>query len=240
MEGITEMTERPNIVLVHGAWADGSSWSGVIERLQADGYHVTAPQFPMTSLADDVARLRHVLDLQDGPTVVAGHSYGGQIMTALGTDAPNAVALVYVAAFGLDEGETLGGLLGQGPTPPALAHSVTDKQGFVWLAEDDFVQHFAADLDPVRARVMYAVQQPLAGSTFNDVMGVPAWRSLPTWFLVATEDQAIPPDGERLFASRMGASTIEVPSSHVAMVSHPDEAARLIVTAAEASAAPAA
>jgi len=234
------MTERPNIVLVHGAWADGSSWSGVIERLQADGYHVTAPQFPMTSLADDVARLRHVLDLQDGPTVVAGHSYGGQIMTALGTDAPNAVALVYVAAFGLDEGETLGGLLGQGPTPPALAHSVTDKQGFVWLAEDDFVQHFAADLDPVRARVMYAVQQPLAGSTFNDVMGVPAWRSLPTWFLVATEDQAIPPDGERLFASRMGASTIEVPSSHVAMVSHPDEAARLIVTAAEASAAPAA
>jgi pimeloyl-ACP methyl ester carboxylesterase len=240
MEGITEMTERPNIVLVHGAWADGSSWSGVIERLQADGYHVTAPQFPMTSLADDVARLRHVLDLQDGPTVVAGHSYGGHIMTALGTDAPNAVALVYVAAFGLDEGETLGGLLAQGPTPPALAHSVTDKQGFVWLSEDDFVQHFAADLDPVRAKVMYAVQQPLAGSTFNDVMGAPAWKSLPTWFLVATEDQAIPPDGERLFASRMGASTIEVPSSHVAMVSHPDEAARLISTAAEASATPAA
>jgi pimeloyl-ACP methyl ester carboxylesterase len=194
----------------------------------------------MTSLADDVARLRHVLDLQDGPTVVAGHSYGGQIMTALGTDAPNAVALVYVAAFGLDEGETLGGLLGQEPTPPALAHSVADKQGFVWLSEDDFVQHFAADLDPVRAKVMYAVQQPLAGSTFNDVMGVPAWKSLPTWFLVATEDQAIPPDGERLFASRMGASTIEVPSSHVAMVSHPDEAARLISTAAEASATPAA
>jgi len=117
---------------------------------------------------------------------------------------------------------------------------VTDKQGFVWLSEDDFVQHFAADLDPLRAKVMYAVQQPLAGSTFNDVMGVPAWKSLPTWFLVATEDQAIPPDGERLFASRMGASTIEVPSSHVAMVSHPDEAARLISTAAEASATPAA
>jgi pimeloyl-ACP methyl ester carboxylesterase len=197
---------------------------------------VTAPQFPMTSLADDVARLRHVLDLQDGPTVVAGHSYGGQIMTALGTDAPNAVALVYVAAFGLDEGETLGGLLGQGPTPPALAQSVTDKQGFVWLSEDDFVQHFAADLDPVRAKMMYAVQQPLAGSTFNDVMGVPAWKSLPTWFLVATEDQALPPDGERLFASRMGPSIIEVPSSHVAMVSHPDEAARLFSTAADASA----
>ncbi len=109
-----------NVVLVHGARADGSSWSGVIERLQADGYHVTAPQFPMTALADDVARLRQVLDLQDGPTIVAGHSYGGQIMTALGTDAPNAAGLVYIAAFGLDEGESLGALVSQGPTPPAL------------------------------------------------------------------------------------------------------------------------
>jgi pimeloyl-ACP methyl ester carboxylesterase len=101
------MNARPNIVLVHGAWADGSSWSGVIERLQADGYHVTAPQFPLTALADDVARLRQVLDLQDGPVIVAGHSYGGQIMTALGPDAPNVAGLVYVAAFGLDQGESL-------------------------------------------------------------------------------------------------------------------------------------
>src|SRR5690242_7244096 len=173
------MDGRPNIVLVHGAWADGSCWSGVIERLQADGYRVTAPRFPLTSLADDVARLRHVLELQDGPTVVAGHSYGGQIVTALGTDAPNAVALVHTAAFGLDEGESLGGLLSQGPTPPALVHLITDKQGFVWLSEDDFVGHFAADVDRVRAEVMYAVQQPLAGASFNDVMGVPAWKSLP-------------------------------------------------------------
>src|SRR5580704_5401873 len=105
------MNARPNIVLVHGAWADGSSWSRVIERLQADGYRVTAPQFPLTSLADDVVRLRHVLTLQDGPTVIAGHSYGGQVMTVLGEDAPNVVGLVYVAAFGLDEGESLGGLL---------------------------------------------------------------------------------------------------------------------------------
>jgi pimeloyl-ACP methyl ester carboxylesterase len=101
------MRARPNIVLVHGAWADGSSWSGVIERLQADGYRVTAPQFPLTSLADDVARLRHVLALQDGPTIVAGHSYGGQVMTALGTDAPNVVGLVFIAAFGLEEGESI-------------------------------------------------------------------------------------------------------------------------------------
>ena len=186
----------------------------------------------MTALADDVARLRHVLDRQDGPTIVAGHSYGGQIMTALGTDAPNVVGLVYIAAFGIDEGESLGALLSQGPVTPALAHLFTDKQGFGWLSEDDFVDHFAADVDPVKAKVMYAVQQALAGSAFTDVMGVPAWKSLPSWYLVATEDQAIPPDAERLFASRMGATTVEVPSSHVAMVSHPDEVAQLIETAA--------
>ncbi len=228
------MTTRPNIVLVHGAWADGSSWSAVIERLQADGYNVIAPQFPMTSIADDVARLRQVLDFQDGPTIVAGHSYGGQIMTSLGTDAPNVAGLVYIAAFGIDEGESLGALLSQGPVTPALAHLFTDKQGFGWLSEDDFVHHFAADVDPVKAKAMYAVQQALAGSAFTDVMGVPAWKSLPSWFLVATEDQAIPPDAERLFASRMGATTIEVPSSHVAMVSHPDEVTQLIEAAAAA------
>jgi pimeloyl-ACP methyl ester carboxylesterase len=230
----TGMSARPNIVLVHGAWADGSSWSGVIERLQADGYHVTAPQFPLTSLAADVARLRQVLNVQDGPTVVAGHSYGGQIMTALGTDAPHVVGLVYVAAFGLDKGESLGALLSQGPVTPALAHLFTDEQGFGWLSEDDFVHHFAADVDPARAKVMYAVQQGLAGSAFNDVMGEPAWQSLPSWYLVATNDEAIPPEAERLFAGRMGATTVEVPSSHVAMVSHPDEVTRLITTAAKA------
>src|SRR5947207_7587108 len=157
-----------NIVLVHGAWADGSRWSAVIERLQADGYNVTAPQFPESSLAADVARLRQVLARQHGPTIVAGHSYGGQIVTALGTDAPNVVGLVYIAAFGLDEGESIGALLAQGPPTPALAHLSIDQQGFAWLPEDDFVHHFAADVDPVKAKVMYA---------------------LPSWFLVADGDQ---------------------------------------------------
>src|SRR5580692_10977423 len=232
--GSTKMTARPNIVLVHGAWADGSSWSGVVERLQADGYHVTAPQFPLTALADDVARLRQVLEFQDGPVIVAGHSYGGQIMTALGPDAPNVAGLVYVAAFGLDQGESLGAVLSQGPATPALAHLFTDTWGFAWLSEDDFVSHFAADVDPVKARVMYAVQQALATSVFGDVMGVPAWKTLPSWYLVAADDQAIPPDAERLFASRMGAATVEIHSSHVPMVSHPGEVARLIETAADA------
>ena len=228
------MSAPANVILVHGAWADGSCWSGVIERLQADGYHVTAPQFPLTALADDVARLRHVLDLQDGPAIVAGHSYGGQVITALGADAPNVAGLVYIAAFGIDEGESLGALLGQGPPPPAIEHLFTDPQGFIWLPEDDFVKHFASGVDPVRARVLHAVQQPLAGSSFTDVMGTPSWKSRPSWYLVAAGDQAIPPDAERLFASRMGATTVEVSAGHLPMVSHPDETARLITAAAEA------
>jgi pimeloyl-ACP methyl ester carboxylesterase len=230
-----EMQPRPNIILVHGAWADGSSWSSVIERLQADGYHVTAPQFPLTSTTDDVGRLRHVLALQDGPTVVVGHSYGGQVMTALGTDAPNVVGLVYIAAFGIDEGESLGGLLAQGPPTPALAHQFVDNEGFVWLTEDDYVNHFAADVDPVKAKVLYAAQQPLSVSAFDEVMMVPAWKSLPSWYLVAQDDQALPPDAERLFANRMGATTVEVPSGHLAMVSHPAEVVKLTETAAEAA-----
>jgi pimeloyl-ACP methyl ester carboxylesterase len=228
------MNGRPNVVLVHGAWADGSCWIDVIERLQADGYHVTAPQFPETSTADDVSRLRQVLNLQDGPTIVAGHSYGGQIITALGTDAPNVAGLVYITAFGLDQGETLSALLSQGPTPPALAHPFTDEQGFMWLPQDDFVQHFAADVDPVRAKAMHAAQQPIASSAFSHAMGVPAWKSLPSWYLVATHDEAIPPDAQHMFATRMGATTIEVPASHLAMVSHPDETAQCIKAAAEA------
>ena len=229
------MNGRPNIVLVHGAWADGSCWSGVIERLQAEGFQVRAPQFPLSSLADDVARLRQVLEFQDGPTIVVGHSYGGQIMTALGPDAPpNVVGLVYIAAFALDEGESLGALLSQGPVTPALAHLFTDSRGFGWLSEDDFVNHFAGDVEPTRARVLYAVQQPLASSAFTDVMGVPAWKSLPSWYLVAQNDEALPPDAERLFASRMGATTVEAPSSHVAMISHPQEVTDLIEKAAEA------
>jgi pimeloyl-ACP methyl ester carboxylesterase len=203
--------------------------------LQADGYRVTAPQFPMTRLADDVARLRQVLTRQHGPTLVAGHSYGGQIITALGTDAPNVVGLVYIAGFGLDEGESIGALLEQGPPTPALAHLDVDPQGFAWLPEDDFVNHFAADVDPVKAKVMFAVQQPLHWSALGEVMGVPAWKALPSWFLIADGDQAIPPDAQRQFAPRMGATTIEVPTNHVAMVSHPDEVLQFIKTAAEAA-----
>jgi pimeloyl-ACP methyl ester carboxylesterase len=230
------MNASPNIVLVHGAWADGSCWSAVVERLQADGHTVTAPQFPLTSLADDVERLRHVLRLQSGPTLVAGHSYGGQIMTALGTDAPNAIGLVYIAAFGLDEGESIGGLLESGPAPPALEHLSIDDKGFAWLPQDDFVNHFAGQVEPTKAAVMHAVQQPVHTASLATAMGTPAWKSLPTWYLVATEDEAIPPDGERQFAQRMGATTVEVAADHVAMVSHPEDVVSLIQTALQGAA----
>ena len=232
------MAAAPNIVLVHGAWADGSCWSNVIERLQTDGYTVTAPQLPETSLADDVAKVRHVLSRQSGPTVLAAHSYGGQVITALGTDAPNVVGLVYIAAFGLDEGESIGALLQQGPPTPAVANVEIDSEGFAWLPEDDFLAHFAPDVDHAEAKVMYAVQQPLHTSTFEDVMGTPAWKSLPSWYLVAQHDEVIPPEAERQFAARMGADTIEVPSGHCAMVSHPEETHERIVTATNATAVP--
>jgi pimeloyl-ACP methyl ester carboxylesterase len=194
---------------------------------------VTAPQNSLVSIADDVAKLRHILSMQTGPTVLVGHSYGGQIMTALGEDAPNVVGLVYLAAFGLDDGETIGGLLGTGAPPPSIAHLIIDDQGFAWLPEDDFVNHFAADVDPVQARVMWATQQALHISSLEDVMGVPAWKSLPSWFMVATNDQTIPPDAQRLFAQRMGATTVEIESSHVPMVSHPDVAADFIEQAVQ-------
>jgi pimeloyl-ACP methyl ester carboxylesterase len=230
------MRDRPNIVLVHGAWADGSSWSAAIERLHADGYdQVTAPQFALRTLADDVARLRHVLVRQDRPTIVAGHSYGAQIMTALGDDAPNAVALVYISAFGLDKGESIGALLQQVPPTPAIAHLDIDEEGFAWMPEDDFVNHFAADIDPTKARVMHAVQQPLHASALDEVMGTPAWKSLPSWFLVADGDQTIPPEAQRQFSALMGATTTEMATNHVAMVSHPDEVVTMIEDAAMAA-----
>jgi pimeloyl-ACP methyl ester carboxylesterase len=175
-----------------------------------------------------------VLTRQSGPTVLVAHSYGGQVITSLGADAPNVVGLVYIAGFGLDEGESIGALLQQGPPTPAVAHIDVDAHGFAWVPEDDFLGHFAPDIDPVRAKVMYAVQQPLHVSTFDDVMGIPAWKSLPSWYLVAKNDEVIPPDAERQFARRMGADTIEVDSGHCAMISHPEETHERIVAAATA------
>ncbi len=233
------MPASPNIVLVHGAWADGSCWSDVIERLQADGYNVTAPQLPETSLADDVARVRHVLTRQSGPTVLAAHSYGGQVITALGTDAPNVVALVYIAGFGLDEGESIGALLQQGPPTPAVANVDIDSEGFALILGDDFVGHLAADIDPVKAEVMYAVQQPLHTSTFEDVMGTPAWTSLPSWHLVTENGEAIHPMPRGSSHGGWAPTRSRPASGHCAMVSRREEMHERIATAANAAAVPA-
>jgi pimeloyl-ACP methyl ester carboxylesterase len=154
------------------------------------------------------------------------------VQRALGPDATNVAGLVYIAAFALDDGESLGAILSQGPVTPALEHQFIDSRGFGWLSEDDFVHHFAADVDSVRARVLYAVQQAIPTAVFTDVMREPSWKICPSWYLVAQDDEAIPPDAQRHFATRMRATTVEVPSSHVAMVSHPEAVADLIEKAA--------
>jgi pimeloyl-ACP methyl ester carboxylesterase len=227
------MTSRPNIVLVHGAWMDGSCWRLVTQRLQARGFHVRAPQFPLTSIASNLARLRQVLSLQIGPTVLVGHCYGGQTITALDAATPEVAGLVYIAGFAIDEGESLADLMSRGPATPALEYMLTDEQGFSWLSESDFTGHLIGDVDYQTARAMWASQQPLAVSAFADVMGPPAWRSLPSWYLVATEDQAVPPRVQRHWASRMGATTTEVPSGHLPLISHPDNVADFITAAVE-------
>jgi pimeloyl-ACP methyl ester carboxylesterase len=236
LEGNNQEESLPNVVFVHGAWADGSSWNDVIRRLQKVGYKVTAVQIPLTSLADEVARTRQVLVEQDGPTILVGHSYGSAVITQLGTDAPNVVGLVYVAGLGPDEGETLQGLLSQGSElPPGLLHP--DQQGFIWFDRDGFMQYLAPDVKPTQARVLAAVQKPIASSILGEIFGEPAWQSLPSSYLVAENDQILPPDAQRFMAQPMEATISSVASSHVALISHPETVARLIKQVARAVAA---
>jgi pimeloyl-ACP methyl ester carboxylesterase len=226
----------PNVVLVHGAWADGSSWGGVIQRLQKAGYHVTAVQLALASLDADAANVRNVLSMQTGPTLLVAHSYGGAVITKLGPAAPNVVGIVYESAFAPAEGESMKAIVSQGPPPPgAAAIGKPDKLGFLWLDPAGFRQFFAPDVDADQERVMAAAQKPLAASAFmsDAKFGPPAWRSFPTWYIVTEQDQMIPPDGQRLFAKRMGATVSSVAASHVAMVSHPEEVAAIIMKAAQ-------
>lgn len=219
-----------NVVLVHGLFADGSCWSEVIPLLQAAGLNVTSVQNPLTTLPDAVASAERVLNRQDGPTVFVGHSFSGMIVTEAGVH-PKVSALVYVAARAPDAGEDYPALAKRYPTPPASAGIVFDgDEGR--LTEEAFLRDFAGDVPTVHARVLYAVQQPfhkalLAGRTTNA-----AWRSKPSYYAVSTEDRTINPDLERFMAKRMGAETIEIKSSHVSMISHPDKIARLILKAA--------
>ena len=228
-------TKAKNIVLVHGAWADGSAWNGVIERLQRTGYTVTAVQLGLSSLDEDVARTREVLAAQTGPTLLVAHSFAGAVITRLERDAPNVVGLVYESAFAPDSGETLKGLLNQPPQPAGAAAIRPDKQGFLWIDPAGYVQFFAPDVPPIQARVMAATQKPIAAAAFfNDQpFGPPAWRYLPTWYLITTNDQMVPPPAQQVFARRMGATTLSLAGSHASMVSHPREVAAFIQQAAQ-------
>ncbi|HWZ38722.1 MAG TPA: alpha/beta hydrolase [Bradyrhizobium sp.] len=219
-----------NIVLLHGLFADGSCWTEVIARLQAAGFNATAVQNPLTTLPEAVASAERVLARQDGATVLVGHSFSGMIVTEAGVH-PNVSALVYVAARAPDAGEDYTALAKTYPTPPASAGIVFDgDEGR--LSEEAFLRDFAGDLPEAKAKVLYAVQEPfhkalLTGKTTNA-----AWRSKPSFYAVSTEDRTINPDLERFMAKRMGAKTIEVKASHLALISHPDEIAALIKEAA--------
>jgi pimeloyl-ACP methyl ester carboxylesterase len=218
-----------NIVLVHGAFADGSSWAKVIPILQAQGYNVTAVQNPLTSFADDVAATQRALALQDGPVILVGHSWAGVVITEAGMD-PKVVGLVYVAAFAPDQGETVGDL-GK-PYPPPPATPIADKAGFLSLSTDTVVKHFASDLPASEARVVAATQGPIAASAFGAQVSGAAWKTKPSWYIVSKLDGAIAPDEERFFAKRMKATTTELNASHVSMLSQPKAVAAVIMDAA--------
>jgi pimeloyl-ACP methyl ester carboxylesterase len=220
-----------NIVLVHGAFADGSSWSGVIPLLEAKGLNVTAVQNPLTSLEEDVATTRRMLAQQTGATILVGHSYAGFVITEAG-NASNVAGLVYVSSYGPAEGESHDDLVKRFPPPSGISAIRLDEDGFLWIARDKFHEAFVHDIDPARARILATVQKPVAKKCFGKPVAVPAWKSKPSWFLVSTEDRLINPDLERFMAKRMGATTIEAPSSHASLVSHPTEVAGLILRAA--------
>jgi pimeloyl-ACP methyl ester carboxylesterase len=219
-----------NVVLVHGAFADGSSWSEVIPLLQAAGLNVSAVQNPLNSLEQDCAYARRVLATQDGPTVLVAHSYGGEVITQIGTD-PKVTALVYCAARAPDANEDYTALAKRFPTPPASL-GIVHAGGFAWLGEAAFLRDFANGVDPVRARVLYAVQGRVSDTLFNAKVTQAAWRGKPTFYQVSTMDRTIDPGLERFMAKRMGAATIELPAGHLAIISHPRPIASLILRAA--------
>jgi pimeloyl-ACP methyl ester carboxylesterase len=219
-----------NVVLVHGLYADASSWLEVIPHLQRAGLNVTAVQNPLSSLADDAAATRRILALQDGPTVLVGHSFAGTIISETGSD-PIVSALVYIAARAPDAGEDFGALAAKYPTPPASA-GVEKVNGYFRLREEAFLRDFAGDLEPARARALFAVQGWGTAALVGTKTSTAAWKVKPCWYQVSTLDRTINPDLERFLAKRMKATTIELASSHVSLLSHSKEVADLILKAA--------
>src|SRR5664279_2108819 len=232
--GVRAQTTAPvqarNVVLVHGALADGSSWASVIPMLQAAGLKVTAVQNPLTSLADSVAATRQALALQDGPTVLVAHSWGGTVISEVGTD-PKVTSLVYIAARAPDADEDFVALSAKFPAG-AVRAGIEERDGFTRLSEESFLKYFANGIDHDKAEVLYAVQWPTAASIFAGRTSVAAWRSKPSWYAVSKDDRTINPDLERFLARRMNATTVELDAGHLSLVSRPQEVANVILAAA--------
>ncbi len=232
------MQAQRTIVLVHGAWADASSWSQVIQRLQAAGHRVLAVQLGLASLADDIAVTRTILAAQDGPTVLVGHSYGGMVITGAGGGLPHVISLVYVAAFAPAEGEAVPQAVAGFPAAPGNAHIIPDyRAGFLRIDPAAYPQFFMQDVNPLEARTLAVTQKPAAAAIFGAPSGTPAWHTLPSWYLVSEDDRMINPDAERAMAKRIGATTIALRgASHAVMISRPGEVAAAIQAAARVGA----
>jgi len=226
---------KPTVVLVHGAFADGTGWQHVIPLLERDGYNVIAVQNPLTSFSTDVETTKRVVDAQQGPVILVGHSYGGAVITEAAAGSPRVKALVYIAAFAPEAGEAIGAFGEKYPAPLGAALK-PDAAGFLYVDRAKFRDVFARDVPATEVSVMAAAQKPIIGNVFGATVTHASWKTIPSFYLVSQQDRAINPDLERFYAKRMGAKTVEVNSSHVSFVSHPDAVARLIEQAASATA----
>ena len=226
---------KTSVVLVHGAWADGSSWNKVITLLQGQGFNVTAVQNPLKSLAEDVATTKRAIESQPGNVILVGHSYGGAVITEAAAGNSKVKGLVYVAAFAPDEGESLGPLAERFAPAPLGSAVAPDSAGFLFIDRTKFQSVFANDLSKEEASLLAATQKPLAASIFGEPVRAAAWKNIPSWYVVSTQDNAINPDLERFMAKRMGAKTKEIKASHVGFISNPAEIAKVIEAAALAN-----
>ncbi|MGF6548024.1 alpha/beta fold hydrolase [Paraburkholderia youngii] len=221
-----------NIVLVHGAFVDGSSWNGVVAKLQQKGYHVSSVQNPLTSLADDVAATRRVLDRENGPVLLVGHSWGGVVITEVAANAPNVAGLVYVAALAPQLHESAMDVMKAGGPMPAGQSISKDANGFLWLDRARYHADLAADVPETVTRVLAAAQVPIAASAFDEPVDQVGWKDKPSWYVLTTKDRAVSPDLQKMIAGRIGAKVVPVASSHLAPVSHAGAVAEAIDHAA--------
>ncbi|MGW9369621.1 alpha/beta fold hydrolase [Streptomyces xanthophaeus] len=229
---MNDQTARGNIVLVHGGFVDGSGWQGVYDALKADGYHVAIVQNPTLSLEGDVAATQRVIDKMPGPVTLVGHSYGGVVITEAGNH-PKVTALVYIAAFAPDKGESVSTLIADPPPGAPVPPILPPEEGFLFLDRDKFAEAFAGDLPPAQAAFMADSQVPWGVDALGGTISQPAWRTRRAWYLIATDDRMIPPPAQHGMSERIGAQTVEVAASHSVYVSQPDAVADLIRQAAQ-------